>query len=300
MKAWPAALLAHLRGEQRTTALLWAIEKRDGTFIRGTEHDRAITIPDIADANGAEGTYSAMAQITASQLRQTSDLSVDNLEVQGAMPSSPLSRVDVNREDLEAGLLRNAPFQLWLCNWADPSMGAGLVKRGYLGDIQRDTDGAYTTEARGLLQTLQQTIGRTYSVDCAVRQFGDEECKVDVAALTVTGTVTSVATRRRFNATLTGGRDAGYFRLGTLTFQTGDNAGYAREVKRDDEDDVAGHISVWDQFPAAVEVGDTFTLAPDCDRLLTTCRDKYANLLNFRGYGIFVEGIDAMMKGPTG
>lgn len=295
-KTIPALLLAHLRGEVLTTALCWRIVKNDDTEIRGTDHDRDVTLQGGGDG---DGTYRAGSNITGSQARSTNDAAVDNMDVQGAMPSDDTRRIDVNVHDIEAGLFANASVFIYLTNWADPSMGYYTVKRGFLGDINRDTDGAYTTEIRGLKQALQQTFVRTYSERCQVRNFGDAECGVDVDALEQTGAVTSVASRRRFNATLTGGNPAGYFSLGTLTFVTGDNAGIEREVRRDDEDDTAGHLSTWDQYPAVVQVGDTFTIRPGCDRRASTCKTTYDNLLNFRGHGIFIEGLDALQRGPT-
>lgn len=300
MRNWPTALAAHLATENPTTAIIWEVEKRNGDLIRGTEHDRDITIPANADSNGAAGApFLSTAQLSATQLHQGSDVSVDNMEVTGAIPTDPNTIVDVSVADIESGLLRQAAVRIWIVNWRTPSMGAGLAKRGFLGDIERTSDATYTAEFRGLLQRLQQSIGRTYGTGCEVRDFGDDECMVDVAALTITATVTGVTSRRRFNATLPGGNPADYFSLGVVTFLTGDNATFAREVKRADEDDIEGHLSVWDQFPNAVQVGDTFTLAPGCDREFSTCRDKYSNGLNFQGYGIFVEGLDALMAGPT-
>lgn len=300
MRAWPTALLAHLATENPTTAICWEVERRDGVVIRGTEHDRDLTAPAGPDANGADGVpFRAAAQISATQLHQSSDLSVDNMEVAGAIPSENTTVVDVDVQAIEAGLLRQAAVRIWIVNWRDLTMGAGLAKRGFLGDIERTSDGAYTAEFRGLIQRLQQTIGRTYGVDCEVREFGDAECKVDVPALTASGTVTAVHSRRRFDSNLSSIEAAGFYSLGVVTFTSGANAGFEREVKRDDEGDVVGNLSVWDPLPAAIEVGDTFTLAPGCDRRASTCRDKYSNLLNFRGYGIFVEGLDALMAGPT-
>lgn len=301
MRVWPAGLIDHLRTENPATAILWEIEKRDGTLIRGTEHDQDLEVPAGPDANGADGDpFLASAQMSATQIHQTSDLAVDNMEVTGQSPSDGNVIADVRVQDIEAGLLRQAAVRIWVVCWKDLTLGAGLAKQGFLGDIEYTSDRAYTTELRGLLQRLQQNIGRTYGVDCQVRDFGDAECTVDVPGLTIEGEVTAVTSRRRFNATLTGGDlTPGYYSLGTITFLTGDNATYSRELKRDNEDDVRGHLSVWDQFPEVVQVGDTFELAPGCDRNKSTCKDKYSNLLNFRGYGIFTEGTDALMRGPT-
>ncbi len=294
-KTVPPALLAHFRGERQTTALLWRIEKTDGTEIRGTDHDADITIP--GSGTGAEGTYLAASGISGSQLRSTADFGVDNMNVEGAMPSDTRT-VDVNRDDIEAGLFRDASVWMYVCNWKRPQDGVYTVKRGILGEILRDTDGNYSTEIRGLTEHLRQTIIRTYSERCQVRDFGDSECGLNVAALQQTGTVLTVASRRRFTASITGSNPAGYFSLGEVTFTSGNNSGYTREVKRDDEGDVVGDVSLWDTLPETIQVGDTFTIRPGCNRAASTCRG-FGNIVNFRGYGLYIEGLDALMKGPT-
>lgn len=291
----PALVLAHLRGESLTTALLWRIRKRDNSEIRGTDHDEDVTIP--GSGSDAYGTYLKASSINASQLRATSDAAVDNMDVQGAMPSDTRT-VDINRADLEAGLFRDSPVWIYLCNWARPEDGLYTVKRGFLGEIIRDTDGNYTTEIRGFNEILRQNILRTYSERCQVRALGDAECKVDVPSLTETGTVVTVTSRRRFTATISGGRPAGYFSLGELEFTSGANADYVREVRRDDEGDTPGDLSTWDTFPNTVAPGDTFEIRPGCNRSASSCKDKFNNIVNFRGYGIYIEGMDALMKGP--
>lgn len=291
----PADLLAHLRLDQSSTAILWTVEKTNGAFIRGTDHDRDIEIL----TGDAAGVYQAGSNITGSKIRRTGDSAVDNMDIDGAIPATGSATIDVSVQDIEAGLLRRAEVRVYLCNWQKPTDGVYLVQRGNLGDITRDSDFKYSTEIRGLKQSLAQVFVRTYSERCQVRDFGDDECGVDVTALQKTGTVTAVTSRRRFDATLTGGQPAGYYSLGQITFTSGANSGYTREIRRDDEGSAAGHISIWDQLPAAVQVGDTFTIRPGCDRRFSTCRDKYANQLNFRGYGIFIEGLDALMRGPN-
>jgi len=44
-------------------------------------------------------------------------------------------------------------------------------------------------------------------------------------------------------------------------------------------------------------VGDAYSLIPGCDKLLTTCRDKFSNVDNFRGEP-HLPGMDAILRGP--
>lgn len=303
---FPAGLLACLRSETPTTALCWRVVKNDGSQIRGTDHD--VDLPLGGFESG--GTYYASSNITGSQFRSTDDLAVDNMEVGGAVPtddgsSPPTVTLDVTVRDIEAGLYQGATVYVYLVNWQAPSTDFVLWRRGYLGDISRDSDGKYSAEMRGVTQLMMQVFVRTYGERCEVRQFGDDECKVPVEDYERTGTVTAVTNRRRFNTTISVDNsehvenDGGWFALGTITFTSGDNAGITREIRRDDEEDTFGRLSTWDTFPYDVQIGDDFTIRPGCDRTYSTCRQKYDNLLNFRGYGIFVEGVDAIQRGPS-
>lgn len=49
-------------------------------------------------------------------------------------------------------------------------------------------------------------------------------------------------------------------------------------------------------MPADIEVGDTFTLRPGCDKKRSTCVSAYNNLPNFRGHGFYVPGQMEVLK----
>lgn len=289
MRDVPPSLLLHLQSRRLTTAICWSIEKRDGEFIRGTEHDR-----DILVATGEfAGTYKAGANITASTIQSGSELAPDNLNVDGAIPGPAVDYIDVSVRDIEGGLLALAPVTVFAVSWAAPNDGQLVLRRGVLGEIARDSDGRYTAEIRGLFQVLSQQFIESYGERCVVKRFGDARCKLDLAPLTHTGTVVAVASRREFTADLSLDPYPD-FRGGAFTFTSGGNDGYLREVKSGDANDFV----FWEPWPELPEVGDTFSVVQDCDRSRTACIG-YNNILNFRGFGIFVPGPDAISRGPT-
>lgn len=285
----PADLLAHLRGERLTTAICWTIEKRDGVFIRGTEHDTDITITDGEFA----GTYRAGANITASTVQSGSELAPDNLNVDGAIPVAPVDYIDVSVRDIEGGLLALAPVSVFFLNWAEPDDGQVILRRGFLGEISRDSDGRYTTEIRGLLQLLSQQFIETYGERCVVKRFGDSRCKLNLAPLTYTGEVLTVDSRKAFGTDLSMSPFP-EFRGGEFTFTSGANEGYMREVKTG----ISGDFVFWEPWPEEPAPGDTFSVIQGCDRSRAQCIG-YDNFVNFRGHGIFVPGADALARGPT-
>jgi uncharacterized phage protein (TIGR02218 family) len=308
MRTVPPELLADVQADCTTLAFIWTITMADGRQIRGTEHDQDITIPPSgsspADPNA--GTYYAVANVTMGDIANNTDMSVDNLDVTGALANKigdsdgRATVLDVSVDDIETGLLDQAPVAIMVCNWAAPSHGYLLVKTGYLGQIKRDSDGKYTTEVRGLTQLLTQTCVRTFSTACNVVKFGDTRCKYDVAAKTIIGEV-AVGTgnnQLQFAIDLVGDSPSLMYRGGILTFTSGANEGFSRELKIDPLLN-SGVAVFWDQFPELVNVGDTFTLTPGCDRQLTTCQNIYNNLVNFRGFGAFIPGVDSITAGPT-
>src|SRR5690606_8987934 len=56
-------------------------------------------------------------------------------------------------------------------------------------------------------------------------------------------------------------------------------------------------ILLSDEMPYDIEVGDTFELPPGCERQYATCRWIHDNIINFRGYGLYATGRDALMRG---
>lgn len=315
MRSIPNQLLADLQSDSTSLAFLWSITMADGRMIRGTEHDQDITIPSTGDspADPNAGVYYAVANVTLGDVVSNTDLSVDNLEVTGALApklgeSNGLATVlDVSVDDIESGLLDRAVVTVLVCNWRAPEHGYMVVKGGFLGAINHDSDGKYTTEVRGLTQLLAQTIIRTFSVSCNVVKFGDRRCGFDVPAATITGAVSAdtSGSRQQFAVELDIGSPVSGFsyRGGTLTFTTGANTGFEREAKTDPNAN-SGVIQFWESFPETVQAGDQFTLSPGCDRQPETCKvyGRYSRAVGpggWKGYGVGIPGVNSITAGPT-
>lgn len=295
MKTIPVALATHLRQEQTSLAICWVITKNYGGIIRGTEHDQNIVIPSGTYA----GTYYAGANITGSDLRSSSDLAVDNMDVEGAIPASTDVVLDVTVQEIEAGALDGAPVTVFVCNWTRPGDGVMVARSGNLGQLSRDSDQRYKTEVRGLLQKLSQQIGYTYGERCNVQRFGDARCGFNVETLRMDATISEVTSRRRF-AAVTGSPVPTYLYPlgGEVTFTSGENAGFTRQVKRQTLNAGVLTIELFEPMPYDVEQLDGISVIPGCDRLWETCRFVYGNILNFRGYGLFIPGALQMLAGP--
>ena len=91
-----------------------------------------------------------------------------------------------------------------------------------------------------------------------------------------------------------------WFNGGAVFFDTGANAGVAREVKdfvADDGATIEQNIVMFDLFPFDVAVGDKLRIFPGCDKLNATCISKFNNGINFVGEP-YVPGEDVLGQYP--
>ena len=119
-------------------------------------------------------------------------------------------------------------------------------------------------------------------------------CKVNLAPLTVTGTLTGVTSNSVFQDTArTEALD--YFGEGSIAFTSGANAGLKPlEIKSYAAD---GTITTHEPFFYTVAVGDAYTMIPGCRKRLEDCRDKYNNVLNFGGFANMPTSSDYLTRG---
>jgi uncharacterized phage protein (TIGR02218 family) len=274
----------------------WRLIRLDSLEILGTEYDADIPITTGTYA----GTFLADAGITGSDVRSTSDLSVDNLEIVGALVPSTgvdtsdtsdtsLFLLDISPSDIEAGLLDNAEVVTFLVNAKDPDLYQHVLRSGWIGNVKRNAEGRYTTELRGLTQALSQGILRTYGVSCDA-ELGDARCKVNMASFTHNRTVAVVHSRRYFQIDVALG--AAHVIGGRVTFNTGLNAGRSMEIKAYS----SMQMELYLPMASDIEAGDEITIYQGCDKSREMCINTYNNILNFRGHGVFVPGDTEILK----
>jgi uncharacterized phage protein (TIGR02218 family) len=76
----------------------------------------------------------------------------------------------------------------------------------------------------------------------------------------------------------------GHFTGGRLIFTNGANAGFATEVKRHGREGAQALFQLWQAPAAPITPGDGFSVTPGCDKSFATCRAKFGNGANFRGF----------------
>ncbi|CAN5481264.1 DUF2163 domain-containing protein [soil metagenome] len=284
MKTLAAGLQAHLDTGATTLAWCWRLARRDGTVMGFTDHDAALSFGGT--------TYEAASGFTASEIESSLGGSVDNLEVEGALKSDRIGETD-----LAAGRFDNADIEIWRVNWTDVAQRQ-LMRKGNLGEVQRG-ELSFTAEVRGLAHRLQQKKGRVCANSCDA-VLGDARCGKDLSApdFTAAGGVSALESDRSFAASGLPAFADEHFERGTLTWTSGGNTGTASEVKAHRKAMGRVVIELWEAPSVIIQASDDFTIVAGCDRQWRTCKAKFDNAVNFRGFP-HMPGNDSITAYPN-
>lgn len=263
-------LAAHLAGGLTTLCHAWAVTRTDGALFGFTDHDRDLAFDGM--------TFRADSGLSARALQQGTGLSVDNTEALGLLSDAGLSEADI-----VAGRFDGAEVRCWRVNWADPDQRL-LQFRGTIGELQRN-GASFTAELRGLTEALNRPLGRIYQKPCTA-VLGDTACRVDLSGPdhSLTLTVAAIESTRVLRLAGAGTAPQGWFRRGRLIVLDGAAAGLHGTIKRDTAQSSQREVELWEPLRAPLAPGDSLRLLAGCDKRFSTCRDKFANLVNFQGF----------------
>jgi uncharacterized phage protein (TIGR02218 family) len=270
MRDLPPGLQDHLDSGTTTLCHCWRLALRSGEVLGFTDHDRDLSI---------DGTlYEAGAGFTGSEIESSLGFSVDNLEAAGALQSG---RLDAAR--LRAGDFDHAAIEIWRVNWQAVDQRL-LLRKGHLGEVTVDQAG-FTAEVRGLAHLLNQTAGRLYQYGCDA-VAGDARCGVDLGqpAFSAAGTVTQVLPGARLKVSGLSSFPADWFTAGTITFTSGANAGRRMDIKHQGAGSPDVEVALWQAPALTIATGDGVSFRAGCDKQFTTCKAKFSNAANFRGF----------------
>jgi len=284
MRAIPSALQAKLDSGITTLCRCWVLTRRDGIKQGFTDHDEDILLDGVVCRAGTG--------LSASEATAQSGLAVTASEISGALNDDALSE-----NDLAAGLYDAAAVEVWLVDWSDAALRV-LLSNGTLGEVRRE-GAAFAAEVRGLADRLAEQKGRLYTASCSA-DLGDVHCGIDLTSATFrgTGAIVALTGTSAFTASGLSDFDDGWFTAGCLVWTSGANSDLAMEVKRHSVDGATVSIELWQAMPQPLAPGDGFTVTAGCDKRFSTCRDRFANSINFRGFP-HIPGNDFIVRYPV-
>lgn len=270
MKAVDPAFASHLASGCTTLSYCFKVTRIDSEIFGFTDHDVSIVLDGV--------TYEPDSGFTRSELQIALGLAVNTADVSGALSSDKITEADI-----ALGLWDNAEVIVTLVNWADTTQSLVLSK-GTLGEVSRG-ELAFQAELRGLAAPLNQDAGRTYGRLCDA-VLGDASCTFDLSQTGFHGSGTVTASVDDIAITASGLDlfEAGWFAQGLLTWVTGANAGARIEVRGHAVDGSSAKLTLWQKAALPVEAGDTFTIVAGCDKTFPTCKAKFNNVANHRGF----------------
>ncbi|MGO4572800.1 DUF2163 domain-containing protein [Microvirga sp. 2TAF3] len=282
MRTIPSGLAAHLADGATNLCHCWKLVRRDGTPFGFTDHDRDLSFGGIV--------YAARSGLEAAEATSELGFAVGGGEVSGALVSAGLTE-----DEISSGLYDDASVETWLVNWSNVSDRL-LLDIGTIGEIRR-ADGGFVAEVRGLMHRFDEERGRLFRATCSA-DLGDAKCGVSLAssAYSDTGTVTRTDGALGIAASGIGFAD-GWCTGGQLSWTNGANKGVSVEVKVHRAIGGTDEFDLWQRAPQPIAVGDTFLVKAGCDKNHATCRDKFKNVLNFRGFP-HMPGNDFIIRIP--
>lgn len=261
----PPALESHLQGEATSHCFAWLIHRRDGAVLGFTDHDRPLAVDGVA--------CDPLTGLDSSEASTALGLSIAGGEVEGVLSSARVSDADI-----EAGRYDGAVIEVHLVNWSSPDQRM-LLRRWTAGKIAR-AGSRFVMELKGAAAAFDAVRGRRVLRRCDA-ELGDARCGVDTADPRYGGTG-AVVQADAAELTVTGleAFAPGWFTGGALTWKSGANSGVSLRVLNHDGNGL--RLSEPPVLPVAV--GDTFAIAAGCDKGFATCKAKFANGVNFRGF----------------
>jgi uncharacterized phage protein (TIGR02218 family) len=272
----PDGLAQRLGGAATTLARCWRLTRADGRVLGFTDHDEAL------EFGGTR--FAAATGLSGSEAERALGLAPGTQEVEGA-----LSALAITEEDIAAGLYDEARVESFLVEWREPEHFMRLDV-ATIGEVRRAGE-SFTAELRGPEAALDRERGRLYRRRCDAA-LGDARCGVDLAAggRRVTGAVSSAEDT---TAELAAGEiDPALFLRGQLTI-----GGESREIVGVSPGSGAGawRLQIAAPFRVKPEAGADATMTAGCDKSFGTCRTRFSNQLNFRGFP-HLPGTDAALS----
>jgi len=162
-------------------------------------------------------------------------------------------------------------------NWGLPWQGAVTLFQGFVSTCDPVGGLKAMMKVKSSLIVLDQDMPRNYFQTGCMHTLFDGGCTLVKNTFADTGLVEPGSTAVQLEwASAT----AGYYDLGTVTFETGPNTGISRTVRAS----TGSALVLVFPFETTPGVGDQFKAYLGCDLTKATCETKFSNLNNFRGF----------------
>ena len=205
-----------------------------------------------------------------------------------------LDRIDdvkiqfINKDNIELERLLNAKIVVYLatidtrnhvvdaCNII--CQNAVAIFSGFVENIMTNGDLLEISVSSNVAK-LNYSNSSLFSPICR-ECLGSIKCGVDINQYKANGTVSQIISQdciignHRTNRSV----PVGYYKYGTIKFLSGKLRGFTIQIK----DEVDGKIYLL-RNTKLIEIGDSYEIFAGCNKTLSVCKNKFNNVVNFRG-----------------
>lgn len=266
MKNIPITLLSSFQKPGRSTCFLVKIVETNGTVTGYTTLDAIVRVNDgVHDV-----VYDPDQELRPQNIENMSDMEVDNTELVGWFQ-------DAVEKKVLSGMFNSAEITIYRASYLNLNYGLEVVAYGRVGRVEYSASsaGKRKIEYRSMTQQMKQKVNDQFSLTCIV-PFGSEDCGMPL--VWHAGTVDDVEDNfLRFKIAGVAAAN-GFFDLGMVIFDTGDNATYDMEVESWTSD---GWVTLSFVTPFEILNGVSVRIRQDCNKTADACK-AYGNIVNMR------------------
>lgn len=284
-RALHASLQAKLNSGTTNLCHIVTITRKDGQVFRYTDLDIDVTV--------SGNLYESSNSFQVSAITSSSNNGIQSTNCNIFFSASGFTEIDTVR-----GAYDYAAVEFAVVDYIHPEWGKVILLTGKMSSINGTNRKQGQFEMNGILSIADQKIGEYYSSECRAN-LADVRCKVPLVDVQGTGAITGALSNSFFYAILAGPNPIdGLYNNGVITFTSGLNLGVSMEIISQLHN-LAGPANELKLFlslalPNNVQVGDTFDIVSGCDKRPITCKNKFDNIVNFRGEP-FVPGSNYIM-----
>ena len=268
------ALLAHMQDQTMTLCELLRLRLEDGRLFGVTSLDRDVFYDNMW--------WRAYTGMDSSVIATDTNLSVDNSEV--SMLLRAMAQDGLTLDQVRSGVLDNGTYQFFIINYEDTAQ-AHMLDAGDIGEVKVANEHSVTVELLSHAVRLRNSVGRVDSIRCRA-VFGtyansQTGCGVNADVMWENGTITGIGDEQRrvfADSSVPLKTESNMYRA---RFTSGRNRS-PRLYQIDAYSIASGTIALIEPARFDLEIGDTFQIRPDCNKLPDDCK-KYGNFINYKG-----------------
>lgn len=265
MRTISPQLESHLQGVVTNHCFVWIIRCSNQQVLGFTDHDLPLVVKSIK--------CEPQSGMNSSEAHSKLGLSISGSEIEGALVSDR-----IREEEIENGIYDDAVVETYLVNWSEPAEHL-FLQSWTIGKITR-SGVKFVAEIKGAAAAYDKIHGRRILRQCDA-ELGDQRCGIishepryhaHGVVVAVDGADMEVSGLENYAAD--------WFLHGVFTWVSGRNINAKSKVTLQRSD----LIRLRDEPVFAVEAGDEFEILAGCDKSFSTCKAKFTNSVNFRGF----------------